>query len=110
MPYKNSLFKDLKGRRLTAYQSAFIRALKSPAGTVHILYAGKYNRSKGVPYPSTGMPLKGESIEHSPRLAAGNVLPVTAVLSSTVRMKVDFQCTVKSTASRDNWQPINALA
>ena len=28
----------------------FTRARKPPAGTVHILYAGKYNRSKGVPW------------------------------------------------------------
>ena len=28
----------------------FTRAPKSPAGTVHILYAGKFNRSKGVPW------------------------------------------------------------
>ena len=30
-------------------------------------------------------------IEHSPRQAAGNVPPVSAVLRSTVRMKVYFQ-------------------
>lgn len=30
--------------------SLFTRAPKSPAGTVQILYAGKYNRSKGVPW------------------------------------------------------------
>ena len=31
-------------------QTMFTRAPKLPAGTVHILYAGKYNRSKGVPW------------------------------------------------------------
>ncbi len=31
-------------------QTMFTRSPKSPAGTVHILYAGKYNRSKGVPW------------------------------------------------------------
>lgn len=31
-------------------QTTFTRAQKMPAGTVHILYAGKYNRSKGVPW------------------------------------------------------------
>ena len=31
-------------------EKIFTRAPKSPAGTVHILYAGKYNRSKGVPW------------------------------------------------------------
>ena len=30
--------------------SLFTRAPKAPAGTVHILYAGKLNRSKGVPW------------------------------------------------------------
>jgi len=30
-------------------------------------------------------------IEPSPRLAAGNVLPVTAVLRGNVREKIDFQ-------------------
>jgi glycosyltransferase involved in cell wall biosynthesis len=31
-------------------QEMFTRAKKSPAGTVHLLYAGKFNRSKGVPW------------------------------------------------------------
>ena len=31
-------------------QTMFTRAPKLPAGTVHFLYAGKYNRSKGVPW------------------------------------------------------------
>ena len=31
-------------------ETVFTRAPKSPAGTVHILYAGKFNRSKGVPW------------------------------------------------------------
>ncbi len=31
-------------------ESLFTRAPKPPAGTVHILYAGKLNRSKGVPW------------------------------------------------------------
>ncbi len=31
-------------------ETLFFRSPKSPAGTVHILYAGKYNRSKGVPW------------------------------------------------------------
>jgi len=31
-------------------ETIFSRAPKSPAGTVQILYAGKYNRSKGVPW------------------------------------------------------------
>jgi glycosyltransferase involved in cell wall biosynthesis len=31
-------------------EKTFTRAPKSPAGTVHILYAGKFNRSKGVPW------------------------------------------------------------
>jgi glycosyltransferase involved in cell wall biosynthesis len=31
-------------------QTMFTRAPKSVAGTVHILYAGKFNRSKGVPW------------------------------------------------------------
>ena len=31
-------------------ETMFTRAPKSPAGTVHILYAGKFNRSKGVPW------------------------------------------------------------
>lgn len=31
-------------------QTMFSRSPKAPAGTVHILYAGKYNRSKGVPW------------------------------------------------------------
>ena len=31
-------------------QTIFTPAPKLPAGTVHILYAGKYNRSKGVPW------------------------------------------------------------
>jgi len=31
-------------------QTMFTRSPKSPAGTVHILYAGKFNRSKGVPW------------------------------------------------------------
>jgi len=31
-------------------QTMFTRARKSPAGTVQLLYAGKYNRSKGVPW------------------------------------------------------------
>jgi len=31
-------------------QTLFKRAPKAPAGTVHILYAGKFNRSKGVPW------------------------------------------------------------
>ena len=30
-------------------------------------------------------------VDSSPRLAAGNVLPVTAVLRSTVRVTIDFQ-------------------
>ena len=34
---------------------------------------------------------KDQKIEPSPRQAAGNVLPVAAVLRSTVRMKVYFQ-------------------
>jgi glycosyltransferase involved in cell wall biosynthesis len=33
----------------------FTRAPKSPAGTVHILYAGKLNRSKGVPWLLTSL-------------------------------------------------------
>ena len=36
-------------------QTIFNRAPKSPAGTVHILYAGKYNRSKGVPWLLTSL-------------------------------------------------------
>ena len=31
-------------------ETVFTRVPKSPAGTVHILYAGKYNQSKGVPW------------------------------------------------------------
>jgi glycosyltransferase involved in cell wall biosynthesis len=31
-------------------ETVFTRTPKSPAGTVHILYAGKFNRSKGVPW------------------------------------------------------------
>ncbi len=31
-------------------ETVFTRASKIPAGTVHILYAGKFNRSKGVPW------------------------------------------------------------
>ena len=31
-------------------ETVFTRAPKAPAGTVHILYAGKLNRSKGVPW------------------------------------------------------------
>ena len=31
-------------------ETLFTRAPKSPAGTVHILYAGKFNRSKGLPW------------------------------------------------------------
>jgi len=31
-------------------ETLFTRVPKPPAGTVHILYAGKYNRSKGVPW------------------------------------------------------------
>lgn len=31
-------------------QEMFTRAQKSPAGTVQLLYAGKFNRSKGVPW------------------------------------------------------------
>ena len=31
-------------------ETTFTRTLKSPAGIVHILYAGKFNRSKGVPW------------------------------------------------------------
>ncbi len=31
-------------------EMVFTRASKPPAGTVHMLYAGKYNRSKGVPW------------------------------------------------------------
>ena len=31
-------------------EKTFTRRPKKPAGTVHILYAGKYNRSKGVPW------------------------------------------------------------
>ncbi|WP_410290603.1 glycosyltransferase family 4 protein [Desulfosarcina sp.] len=31
-------------------ETLFTRAPKPPAGTVHILYAGKFNRSKGVPW------------------------------------------------------------
>ncbi len=31
-------------------ETIFTRVPKSPAGTVHILYAGKFNRSKGVPW------------------------------------------------------------
>jgi glycosyltransferase involved in cell wall biosynthesis len=31
-------------------QTMFSRVPNSPAGTVHILYAGKFNRSKGVPW------------------------------------------------------------
>ncbi len=31
-------------------ETIFTRAPKPPAGTVHLLYAGKFNRSKGVPW------------------------------------------------------------
>jgi len=31
-------------------ETVFTRSPKHPAGTVHILYAGKFNRSKGVPW------------------------------------------------------------
>jgi hypothetical protein len=65
MPYKNSLFKNLKGRRLTAYKAAFRQSLQS---AVERFDPGHYAHQP--PFPAVGF-----SPQAVPRPAHGDNLP-----------------------------------